>query len=832
MAKNNFAINSFVAGEVSDKFLGRFDTNQYAQACEEIRNWIVRPQGGAYLRPGTINVEKVRPAFKAFDGDPANPGEEDTFTQVRIVPFLASDGRRFQIVMKNFAPMYSAGVGVLYCSWYVLNIQTGEMSALTGTDVDAIGNEYAVMEDIDIREIQITQTGNRIYFTHDSFRPFFLQYVAEPLSFGPPPWPHIFGLTMLGKFFDASDPNKQYAVNAQLPFQAPNFPPSGGITQLQYKSIKATFPAGTWTAATTATLDTSFAGLGHVSLIAFDAGWIGRYLKFSQAGKTSVWLVTAVTNATTATVTYVGGDDSWGASNYKFAFDSGTNWEMSYWGGDLGWPSAVTGFEGRIFFGGSIAFPDTYWASQTNNVDRFMVRKFEQDPTYADPALATDPFDGTLRAETLSKIRWMSSGKNITAGTNSREFIIQGPNANLSIGPTNIQSYAETPHGSAAVAPGRIENAVVFLQRDRRSIRELVYSLDEASFQAQNLSIIAEHLSNRSAVEQKNDFISDESYIVDLSVQQAPNGILWACDNNGALLGLTRERIQQVIAWHYHELGGTTKLLDGTNKEFHPQVQSVSAIQRTITEDTRAEPDELWISTKRGVKVGANWEAQFFIERMAPEWRKAKIHEGWILPDADTPGQAPVYMDQSVILSNDDTEYTDGVISDLPHSPDSSVSVIVQGHYIGEFVVNASGEIDISAAVAELTLPVTFGIIVGYKYDNALTPVVPEVPAQLGTAFGNLHRIHEVTIHFVRTVAAKFGRKASKTEANTPIHGLQTLTFPHKENTATPRQMFTGDRKTEGFPGYQERPRMYITTDAPLPCEVTHIVAKQVVIEN
>ena len=53
MGRVNHIHNSFVSGEVSPKYRGRTDTNQYNSACEEIRNFIVYPQGGVSRRPGS-----------------------------------------------------------------------------------------------------------------------------------------------------------------------------------------------------------------------------------------------------------------------------------------------------------------------------------------------------------------------------------------------------------------------------------------------------------------------------------------------------------------------------------------------------------------------------------------------------------------------------------------------------------------------------------------------------------------------------------------------------------------------------------------------------------
>jgi hypothetical protein len=150
---------------------------------------------------------------------------------------------------------------------------------------------------------------------------------------------------------------------------------------------------------------------------------------------------------------------------------------------------------------------------------------------------------------------------------------------------------------------------------------------------------------------------------------------------------------------------------------------------------------------------------------------------------------------------------------------------------LGEFTVNEDREIDIRDAIDALELPEVWYFIAGFKYDNSLVPVVPEVPAQLGTAFGEVRRIYDVTVQFVRTIAAKVGRKVSRIEENTPIYPLEDVRFPLPKPVTLPKQLFSGPRKLNFPQGYEMRPLIQVKTDIPLPCEVTHIIAKMVVSE-
>ena len=54
------ALNSFNAGELSEKMIGRFDVSQYGKGCLVFRNFLVTPYGAAERRPGTLYVAPLR----------------------------------------------------------------------------------------------------------------------------------------------------------------------------------------------------------------------------------------------------------------------------------------------------------------------------------------------------------------------------------------------------------------------------------------------------------------------------------------------------------------------------------------------------------------------------------------------------------------------------------------------------------------------------------------------------------------------------------------------------------------------------------------------------
>src|SRR6187551_908483 len=101
---------------MSPKFLGRSETQQYNQGCEELRNMLIYPQGGAGRRPGTIS--KLR--YRRNDG-------LIPLKKCALFPFLGTDGSRWQLMLNDQDPTVALAYsdGKLQAPWRAINVSTG-----------------------------------------------------------------------------------------------------------------------------------------------------------------------------------------------------------------------------------------------------------------------------------------------------------------------------------------------------------------------------------------------------------------------------------------------------------------------------------------------------------------------------------------------------------------------------------------------------------------------------------------------------------------------------------------------------------------------------------
>lgn len=92
-------LNSFNAGELSPRMLGRTDLAKYSAGAREITNFIVQPQGGAYRRPGSRYVAEVK---NAADNTRLVPFVY-SITQAYVLEF----GDQYMRAFRNEAPVLS-----------------------------------------------------------------------------------------------------------------------------------------------------------------------------------------------------------------------------------------------------------------------------------------------------------------------------------------------------------------------------------------------------------------------------------------------------------------------------------------------------------------------------------------------------------------------------------------------------------------------------------------------------------------------------------------------------------------------------------------------------
>jgi hypothetical protein len=244
-----------------------------------------------------------------------------------------------------------------------------------------------------------------------------------------------------------------------------------------------------------------------------------------------------------------------------------TVWTEPAFSGERGYPRTVALHEQRLMFGGTTYQPNTIWGSVIDDFENFQTG-----------ATASDAVNFTLSASEGNRINWMYSQSRLLIGTSGDEWTIGSADSTQSLSATNVQAQRQSSYGSKYLRGALVNDVLLFVQRNGRKVRELVYDLNKDGWVAPDLTLLAEHITN--------------GEIVEIAYQQQPDAVLWCVRGDGSLIAMTYERDQKVVGWHRHNFGDA-------------DVESVATIYGNGTED------ELWMCVKRYQGIVAGMRVQF-----------------------------------------------------------------------------------------------------------------------------------------------------------------------------------------------------------------------------
>ncbi len=165
------------------------------------------------------------------------------------------------------------------------------------------------------------------------------------------------------------------------------------------------------------------------------------------------------------------------------------DWELEEgyedaWSGSRGYPRTCSFHEGRLYFGGSKALPNTLFGSKVADFFNFKTAE----------ALDDDAILVNMNTDSVNAITAMRSGRDLQIFTKDAEFFV--PQADLDpITPSNIVIKNATRRGSKeGVKPVMAEGGTLFIQREGKALREFLFSDVDLNYQANNISLLASHL--------------------------------------------------------------------------------------------------------------------------------------------------------------------------------------------------------------------------------------------------------------------------------------------------------------------------------------------------
>ncbi len=522
-------VNSFNAGELSEKMLARVDVQQYSRGCRICENFFVTPFGAAERRPGTN--------FLADLGD----------KPVKLEHFYVDNSNCYILV---FMP----GRLVVY--------------SITGNIVKTLLTPYSI-DDLD--GIRLVQCGDVAWVCHKNYMVYELKRLSsDDFTFTEfqLTYPPVMDANLTDTTITASALSGNVALTSSADlFKAGHV--NSYFTLVHYRKdgvLEKDFNAdgvsdalevsGGWT------LSTHGTWTGRLTIQkSYDNGvsWID-YLSYTSSKDNNVETsgdeddenvlyrlsMSGYEQSTTGTIKYceakfinnnfvVNGvvkistvTDARHASGTVIkkigSLDPTKDWHEPAWSDVNGYPACVEFYEERLVFAGTTKQRNTLWLSKTNDWNNFKLG--DED----DAGLSY-----TLASSTVNSIVWLCSHDVLLIGTIDSEWKLSGSGQDEALTPTSVKCSRQSVYGSAAIPAILAGDSVLFVQRPGVKVRELSYSWERNNFVAADLTLLADHI--------------NQVGIKSSALSSAPFTRLFCVLSSGDISCLTYERDQEVIAW-------------------------------------------------------------------------------------------------------------------------------------------------------------------------------------------------------------------------------------------------------------------------------------------
>jgi hypothetical protein len=197
------------------------------------------------------------------------------------------------------------------------------------------------------------------------------------------------------------------------------------------------------------------------------------------------------------------------------------------------YPRAVSYFEQRRSFGGSINKPQNVWMTRSGTESNF---------TYSIPAQDDDSITARIVAREGNAVRHLVPLNDLLALTSGGVWKLSGSDSGA-ITPATFSAKPQGYVGASNVQPVVTSSSVIYAPDRGAHMRELSYRWETQTYQSDDVSVLAPHL-------------FDFKTITQIAYAKTPIQIMWAVRNDGVLLGLTHQPEHEIKAWHQHTTQG------------------------------------------------------------------------------------------------------------------------------------------------------------------------------------------------------------------------------------------------------------------------------------
>ncbi len=409
---------------------------------------------------------------------------KDSTKKVRLIPFTYSTTQTMVLEL---------GAGYF-------RFHTQGATLMSGSVPYEIANSYV---EADLFDIKFVQSADVLTFTHPNYPP------AELRRLGALNW------TLAN-------------INFTSPISAPSTPT---VTASGYVAVKYTYYYVVTTIAADGVSESAASAAGSAGGNLFDSGSTNS-ISWSAVSGASLYNVYKLqgglygyigqTSGTSIVDDNISPDLSKTPPTYDDAFTGSGNY-----------PGAVSYFEQRRTFAGTVNKPQNIWMTRSGT---------ESNMSYSLPVRDDDRISFRVNAREANSIRHIVPLTQLVILTSSAEWRVTSLNSDA-ITPSTISVRPQSYIGASNVQPAIVNNTLIYCAARGGHVREMAYNWQANGFLTGDLSLRAPHL-------------FDNFTIADMTFSKAPQPIVWFVSTSGKLLGLTYVPEQQIGAWHQHDTDG------------------------------------------------------------------------------------------------------------------------------------------------------------------------------------------------------------------------------------------------------------------------------------
>ena len=298
---------------------------------------------------------------------------------------------------------------------------------------------------------------------------------------------------------------------------------------------------------------------------------VGRLIRLK--GGDSYWRSLEITARTSATVVVASLQ-----GEPLIDLNSVGEWRIGYFSDTTGWPRFGYFSDDRLYVGGAAEYPNVVAGSFVGIHNSFS--QTDADGTVNDDNAVVL----SLRSSELASVQWISEDdRGVLLGSTAGPFPVKAASDSGTITARDAKTKASNSRGAADIAPVKVDNQILFVQKARRTLRELAYVFEVDGYKTPSMSLFASHLG--------------VPRIKQIVYAAEPHSIVWVLLDNGKLLGFTYNRDQDNIGWHPHEVDGLIECI-------------------SVTPSDDGENDILWAVISRTI----DGQQRRYIERFQPSW--------------------------------------------------------------------------------------------------------------------------------------------------------------------------------------------------------------------